>query len=867
MAVLIALSFGLLFLLIAMVVNIGFLVAAKINLQNAVDLAAYAGAAQQARYLSEIGKWNYEMRRNYKAMVFDYMIVLNGERRFDKNNTSNIDFKNYMTYPTDDTTPAHGAQPWACATLQRQGSTPPVGGPSLSHLCQNINPLDFQTALDASDQALIASGMAWSAACTGTFDPATCTSVSNSLTAQVTANTQITTTVNDTSNNLANYEDQPYNYNRRLIAWMLHDYRHLQTRIRGVHFGDISLGTYNNGNPLASTGRWALQKDPSPTIFQNSPISVAAKVLNGYTSTTGSPATGNILALTPDKLTNPIHNAAYATFRRNLIKVLSDDTDAKPKLYHLIPTQTTGNSQSMAGGCGGLCQEFTGPYVRLDNHDVDFWVNYLSIKMTGPNNYMNNLIMRYVTNFPVGVAKDIRVLTYYAVIGTVSTKNIPFNVFFGPGSGDNTPSQEATLVAVAAARPFGSRIGPYINTDCDNLFKSPNRGNCGNNGVDPLYPYSSPSGSMVPNFSLQDGTNPKLGVKLCVNKTEYAGSDPSHVMWGVTNAAAMQQDTHTWLYQTTTDMTSRWRVYTQPNNLNKDDGFPSRPSVSTNNPNGGSDGVYFDSDSAYPGGLPVHPLGTKDSVVAWHPLTTPPALDVGTKDNYETYLNKYYGGAIYQFGSIGNPSDRASSDGNPYKIYVFKYPEPMNGNQTKGWDYTFGGTTSIPSASNPLGMIERAFANAMAVNRFEVLRYIIPYRNLTNGTQNIPANVMNYITDTTKNLSAYIFGGLGPSTGFDTGRDVSPYGSDNVPFGGSDAGLANNVVLKEPGEVLGLNTPGDLFPETYSAWRFGSRGYRVKLVSIQDLINASNQTFQNPLQTSYTLPDQNVTVDLSKIKY
>ncbi|MFH1223026.1 MAG: Tad domain-containing protein, partial [Pseudomonadota bacterium] len=139
-AILIAMSFGLIFLLIAMVVNIGFLVAAKINLQNAVDLAAYAGAAQQARYLTEIGKWNYEMRRNYKAMSFDYMVAMNAERQ-------PAAFKDYMT---------NGASfPIACASLQRQGGGPPSPF-SISILCQKffdptLQPVDFNPALQQSD--------------------------------------------------------------------------------------------------------------------------------------------------------------------------------------------------------------------------------------------------------------------------------------------------------------------------------------------------------------------------------------------------------------------------------------------------------------------------------------------------------------------------------------------------------------------------------------------------------------------------------------------------------------------------------------------------------------------------------------------
>ncbi len=52
------------------VINIGMLVNAKINLQNAADLAAFAGGAVQARQLNQISFLNYEMRRQYKKFLF-----------------------------------------------------------------------------------------------------------------------------------------------------------------------------------------------------------------------------------------------------------------------------------------------------------------------------------------------------------------------------------------------------------------------------------------------------------------------------------------------------------------------------------------------------------------------------------------------------------------------------------------------------------------------------------------------------------------------------------------------------------------------------------------------------------------------------
>jgi hypothetical protein len=64
-------------LFFAFVVNTGMLINAKINLQNAADMAAYAGAATQARQLTAISYLNYEMRRQYKKFLFRYYVLGN----------------------------------------------------------------------------------------------------------------------------------------------------------------------------------------------------------------------------------------------------------------------------------------------------------------------------------------------------------------------------------------------------------------------------------------------------------------------------------------------------------------------------------------------------------------------------------------------------------------------------------------------------------------------------------------------------------------------------------------------------------------------------------------------------------------------
>lgn len=61
--------------MLAFIINIGLFVKAKINLQNAVDAAAFSGAAVQARQLTNIAYLNWEMRNNYKEWLFKYYVL------------------------------------------------------------------------------------------------------------------------------------------------------------------------------------------------------------------------------------------------------------------------------------------------------------------------------------------------------------------------------------------------------------------------------------------------------------------------------------------------------------------------------------------------------------------------------------------------------------------------------------------------------------------------------------------------------------------------------------------------------------------------------------------------------------------------
>ncbi|MCK5884425.1 MAG: Tad domain-containing protein [Bacteriovoracaceae bacterium] len=85
--------------LLAFIINVGLFVKAKINLQNAVDAAAWSGAAVQSRQLSNIAYLNWEMRNTYKEWMFKYYVL--GQISLKK-------IKNLDSAPAGDTAAVYG---------------------------------------------------------------------------------------------------------------------------------------------------------------------------------------------------------------------------------------------------------------------------------------------------------------------------------------------------------------------------------------------------------------------------------------------------------------------------------------------------------------------------------------------------------------------------------------------------------------------------------------------------------------------------------------------------------------------------------------------------------------------------------------
>lgn len=77
LTIFLAIGLTLFLTMMAFIINVGLFVRAKINLQNATDAAAWSGAAVQARQLSQIAYLNYEIRNVYKEWMFKYYVLGN----------------------------------------------------------------------------------------------------------------------------------------------------------------------------------------------------------------------------------------------------------------------------------------------------------------------------------------------------------------------------------------------------------------------------------------------------------------------------------------------------------------------------------------------------------------------------------------------------------------------------------------------------------------------------------------------------------------------------------------------------------------------------------------------------------------------
>lgn len=96
LSIFLGISLTIIISLLAFIINVGLFVKAKINLQNAVDAAAWSGAAVQARQLTNIGYLNWEIRNTYKEWMFKYYVL--GQLGIERTDPSQINPDGNINY-------------------------------------------------------------------------------------------------------------------------------------------------------------------------------------------------------------------------------------------------------------------------------------------------------------------------------------------------------------------------------------------------------------------------------------------------------------------------------------------------------------------------------------------------------------------------------------------------------------------------------------------------------------------------------------------------------------------------------------------------------------------------------------------------
>jgi hypothetical protein len=427
--ILIATLAGTFLLFLGFVVNTGLLVHAKINLQNAADLAAYSGAAVQARQLTHISYLNYEMRRQFKKFLFRYYVIGN------------------MAQETHPESPVAGLRKWG----------PKIAGPDFGtpSVCLIFNTNDNYcqvAAIEALPEVQ------------GGVDP-----VSQSLGASYNA---IEATKKDTCKALGETNV------RALILWLLNTDPE-QEKLKADLAADPNIEAKALKRLTALTtltqGMGLLPKN----MLLKMRIKTLEEVMNdapksGLTLSAANSLKGADSGWFESERTLQAFYSAYHTLGNNLFKpddiFMDEIAPAGPAASRYLKLEPQEASMDVyatdlgfrdAGGAANCSRNAT------DGARGAACVPCLRVFSFGNPDVGS---ARYPLTIPMGVQKDPSVLTYYAVRLTAKTSLLFSRMLKGLGS------QGLELTAVSAAQPFGSRIGPYLpkaKPDGAGFFSSP----------------------------------------------------------------------------------------------------------------------------------------------------------------------------------------------------------------------------------------------------------------------------------------------------------------------------------------------------------------------------------------------------------
>ena len=425
--------------LIAFVINVGLFVKAKINLQNAVDAAAWAGAAVQARQLSNMAYLNWEMRNNYKEWMFKYYVL----GQLSVNKIANSGTNPGMDFTRDPFSPVGF-------------STPPGPGAPPSYDALNLPSVCIEHTGDSSN-------------------------ICNIFSAPGIPHFQ--------ASGLENMDRMTREFRTNVTSHLSH-HCSVQT---DLNFGVTATWAYGTGDD--GTGNYLLPDVPTPVAFDNPGAWVNSmelglrmrnleRILNRIPvenplcpPNTSESGCTRISDLEPENVQSghiinerPIKAffSAYRNLSGGRAKESGRDTFANSfKLTELPPLPFDSSSQGSSSYLIPPSDSMPGQNPQ-EKHYVDMQMYLLNLATLfthlspGTRDYLGSptggsctsLRMALpVPGFIFGFSKNPEVLTYYAVKGEAKFTGLfyPFSNFEG-----------ITLTAYAAAKPFGGRIGPKL---------------------------------------------------------------------------------------------------------------------------------------------------------------------------------------------------------------------------------------------------------------------------------------------------------------------------------------------------------------------------------------------------------------------
>ncbi|MBC7715217.1 MAG: Tad domain-containing protein [Rhizobacter sp.] len=414
--------------MLAFIINVGLFVKAKINLQNAVDAAAFSGAATQARQLTNIAYVNWEMRNTYKEWMFKYYVLgqlglVKGNNNLSDGALNSSDKVSFLLK-----TPPQNTGDQASVGFDKYNiPTICIHNNSSTDICPiyNLPGIPRFPAIGVAGISEIHEAFV------------------NKLVSEKGANCSARTQINFLaalswaySSGIKEIPGAPLIATNRAGAWP--ESLELAMRMR-------NLEMIVNRPPVEGIGH-----DLVKTLTQNSDIGFNERPVKAFMSAYRNLGGGKY---------------------KNSKDGSNDELSYSFKLTEIAPQPFHANDNSVSGFLIPNTFSYPGGFTAFDKHYLDLQavpINYSTMFTTfattknvyeaGTEAEGSCRVSKSALPVPgyiMGFVKNPAVVTYYAVKGEAD-----FTGLFFPRNGDSAKSFK--LTAYAAAKPFGGRIGPRL---------------------------------------------------------------------------------------------------------------------------------------------------------------------------------------------------------------------------------------------------------------------------------------------------------------------------------------------------------------------------------------------------------------------